>query len=173
MNYSCPVVIVRASGEPAEKRGAAWMLTDLSATAYFDGSVSLGVGDEIHCELFDEPRVVAGIRPFARPNASMQYWRVDIIPRSQWVSKPAAAPPTLNQALDDLQASVEQLDSNVSRHDAAIDIAQIRMELKRSRPDKSHIIGLVSRLSAVAGLEQKSANLLPLVERSSLMSADS
>jgi hypothetical protein len=78
--------------------------------------------------------------------------------------------PTLNQLFDDLQATVEQLDSNVSRHDAAIDIEQIGMELKRSRPDQSRVIGSVSRLSAVAGLEDKSANLLPLVERLFLVS---
>jgi hypothetical protein len=166
MNYSCPVVIVRASGAPAEKPGAARMLTDLSTTAFFDGSVSLHVGDEIHCELFDEPRVVAGVSPFARPNASMQYWKVEIVPRSRWVSeRPPDRPPTLTQALDDLQATVERLDSNVSRHDAAIDIEQIRLELKRSRPDKPRVIASISRLSAVAGLEEKSANLLPLVER--------
>ena len=83
---------------------------------------------------------------------------------AKWIKDPVP-PPTLEQALDDLQATVEQLLSNVSRHDAAIDIAQIRMELQRSRPEKSRVIGLVSRLSTVAGLEEKSANLLPLVER--------
>ena len=67
--------------------------------------------------------------------------------------------------LDDLQATAERVDSNVSRHDAAIDIEQIRMKLKRSRPDTSRVIRSVSGLSAVAGLEGKSANLLPLVER--------
>jgi hypothetical protein len=140
MNYSCPVVIVRASGVAADKRGAARMLTDLSTTAFFDGSVSLVVGAEIHCELFDDPQVVARVRPFARPNAAMQYWKVEIIPRSRWVSeRPPARPPTLSQVLDDLQATVEQLDSNVSRHDAAIDIEQIRLELKRSRPDRTEL----------------------------------
>jgi hypothetical protein len=162
-------VIVRASGVAAEKRGAALMQTDLSTTAFFDGSVSLAPGDEIHCELFDEPRVVAGGSPFARPNASMQYWKVHIVPRSEWVG-PLARPPTLQRALDDLQTTVEQLDFNVSRYEAALDIEQIRMELKRSRPDKSRVIGSVRRLSAVAGLEQKSANLLPLVERLFLIS---
>jgi hypothetical protein len=171
MNYSCPVVIVHASGVAAEKRDAARMLTDLSTTAFFDGSVSLAVGDEIHCELFDDPRVVASVIPYARPSAAMQYWKVDIIPGSRWVNeRPPARPPTLKQALDDLQATVEQLDSNVSRHDAAIDIEQIRMELKRSRPDRSRVIGSVSRLSTVAGLEEKSANLLPLIERIFLVS---
>jgi hypothetical protein len=166
MNYSCTAMIVRASGAAGEKPGAAWMLTDLSTTALFDGSVSLHVGDEIHCELFDEPRVVAGVRPFARPHASMQYWKADIVPRSTWVSaRPPAGPPTLTQALDDLQTTVERLVSNVSRYDAAIDIEQIRMELKRSRPDKSRVIWLVNRLSTVAGLEEKAADLLPLVER--------
>ncbi len=166
MFYSCPVVIVRASGVAAGKPGAARMLTDLSATAFFDGSVSLAVGDEIHCELFEEPRIVAAVWPFARPNASMQQWKVDLVPRSDWVDERSRArPPTLKQALDDLRAAVEQLDSNVSRHDAAIDIEQIRMELKRSRPDKSRVIGLINRLGVVAGLEGKSANVLPLVER--------
>ena len=163
MNYSCPVVLVRASGA-AEERRAARMQTDLSTTAFFDGSVSLAPGDEIHCELFDEPRVVAAVIPFARRDSSMQRWQVHIVPRAEWIKDPVR-PPALEQALDDLQTAVEQLLSNVSRHDAAIDIAQIRMELQRSRPDKSRVIWLVSRLSGVAGLEEKSASLLPLVAR--------
>jgi len=163
MNYSCPVVLVRASGAEEEGR-AARMRTDLSPLAYFDGSVVPAPGDEIHCELFDEPHVVAGVIPFARRYSSMQCWQVHIVPRAKWIKDPVP-PPTLEQALDDLQATVEQLLSNVSRHDAAIDIAQIRMELQRSRPEKSRVIGLVSRLSTVAGLEEKSASLLPLVER--------
>ena len=85
----------------------------------------------------------------ARRFSSMQCWQVHIVPRADWIKDPVR-PPTLEQALDDLQTRAEQLLSNVSRHDAAIDIAQIRMELQRSRPDKSRVIWLVSRLSAVA-----------------------
>ena len=68
--------------------------------------------------------------PLPDPMPATQYWQVDIVPRSKWIRDGRSRPPTLKQALDGLQATVEQLVSNVSRHDAAIDIEQIRMELR-------------------------------------------
>lgn len=192
--YSCLVTIVRAPGSVRETHGTALMLTDLTTTL-FEAFVSIHAGDEIHGDLFDEPRLVASVTPYARPHASMQYWRVNIVPRSQVSQRPPTGPPItstrpvaavtvgaagravenfftpspelapLMRALDDVERTVEQLDSTVSRHDAAIDIEQIRMELKRFRADKSRVLGSVSRLNAVAGLEEESATLLPLVER--------
>jgi hypothetical protein len=66
--------------------------------------------------------------------------------------------------LDAIRDAVDHVTSSDDRKDAVIDVEQIRLELQRSKPEKSRIWDALGRLNTISGLAEKTAKLLPALE---------
>jgi hypothetical protein len=66
--------------------------------------------------------------------------------------------------LDAIRDAVEHLTSSNDRRDAVIDVEQIRLELQRSKPEKSRIWDALGRLNTISGLAEKTAKLMPALD---------
>ncbi len=89
---SRPVTVIRHPGTPEERRWDTRMGGDLDTTALFQASDTVVTGDEIHCDVFDQPRVVLRTKPVFG-SGELAYWEAAIIPRSEWNSLHSAKRP--------------------------------------------------------------------------------
>ena len=89
---SVDVDVVQAPGTPEEKRWSASIGGDLDTQALFYASDRIRIGDEIHSEFFDEPRIVASVTPVTASDGSLTHWEARMVPLSQW--KRASRPPS-------------------------------------------------------------------------------
>jgi hypothetical protein len=79
---SRPITVVRDAGRPSETRWGTQMGGDFVHKALFN-TREIRTGDEIHCELFDEPRVVSRVDPVLA-HSGVTHWEAKIMPRSEW-----------------------------------------------------------------------------------------
>jgi hypothetical protein len=92
------VTIVRAAGTPEELRWDTEMGGDFDAKALFQAPDRVLTGDEIHCDIFDRPRIVARVKPKLLADGEVAYWEAAITPRlerSQLAHVSVNAPPKL------------------------------------------------------------------------------
>ena len=188
------VTIVRARGTPEEKTWEAQMGGDRARKALFYLDDRVKTGDEIHCELFDEPKVISKVDP-SLTMSGVSHWEAEMMPQSEWSRRHAAALPNIMmtgqgarvnigssdqsiqhfhnaqadnaavlQALEEIKAAIQALGSSVESKDASLDVEQLKTELQRSKPDKSLVWTLVERLNGLAGLAEKIAKLTPLLQ---------
>jgi hypothetical protein len=188
------VTIIRARGTPDEKSWEAQMGGDRARKALFYLDDRIKTGDEIHCELFDEPKIISKVDP-AMTMSGVSHWEADMMPQSEWRRHHGAALPNITltgqgarvnigssdhsiqhfhnaqadnaavlQALEEIRAAIKGLGSSVESKDASLDVDQLKTELQRSKPDKSLIWTLVERLNGLAGLAEKVAKLTPLLQ---------
>ena len=75
--------VVRDVGTPQETRSTIRMGGNFVNKALFHVEDNVKTGREIHCELFDEPRVIARVDP-AVVNTGVSHWMARIMPRSEW-----------------------------------------------------------------------------------------
>jgi hypothetical protein len=71
------VTVIRDAGTPAETRWTTQMGGDFVHTGLFHEQVK--TGDEIHCELFDEPRVIVRVDPVLMM-VGIAHWKATIMP---------------------------------------------------------------------------------------------
>ena len=79
---SVPVEIVHASDTPDERRWSTDMGGDQATKALLNPPDRVVTGDEIHCELFDEPRIVTSVHPVTSLDGSVSYWEAEMLPQS-------------------------------------------------------------------------------------------
>jgi hypothetical protein len=79
---SRPITVVRDVGGPSETRWDTQMGGDFVYKALFN-TREIRTGDEIHCDLFDEPRVVSRVDPVLA-HGGVSHWEAKIMPRSEW-----------------------------------------------------------------------------------------
>jgi hypothetical protein len=93
---SRPVAIIRSAGTPEELRWDTSMGGDFDKKALFQTDDRVMTGDAIHCDIFDQLRVIVHVKPvFA--NGEVAYWEADIAPRSEWNRQFQIGLPGLNQ----------------------------------------------------------------------------
>ena len=80
---SRPVTIVRGAGTPEELRWETRMGGDFDTKALFQSSDRVVTGDELHCDVFDQPRLVLRVKAVLA-NGEVAYWEAPIIPVSEW-----------------------------------------------------------------------------------------
>ena len=69
------------------------------------------------------------------------------------------------RVLEEIKVAIQQnVGSPAESKDASLDVEQLKMELQRSKPDKSLIWALVERLNSLVGLAEKIAKLTPLLQ---------
>jgi hypothetical protein len=78
-----PVTIIRARGTADEKSWEAQMGGDLARKALFYIDDRIKTGDEVHCELFDEPKVISKVNP-AMTLSGPSHWEAEMMPQSEW-----------------------------------------------------------------------------------------
>jgi hypothetical protein len=78
-----PVTLVRYAGTPRETRWQTRMGGDFVRTALFLAQDKVEIRDEIHCDAFDEPRVISRVDPVV-VNIGISHWNAGIEPRSEW-----------------------------------------------------------------------------------------
>ena len=67
--------------------------------------------------------------------------------------------------LEEIRTAIQQnLGSSPESKDAALDVDQLKAEVQRSKPDKNLVWSLVERLNGLAGLAEKVAKLMPLLQ---------
>lgn len=191
-----PVTVVRGAKTADEKRWETRMGGDLSRKALFYIDDKIKTGDEIHADVFDEPRIVVRVTP-SLVAEGVSHWEAEMLPQSEWQLRHRAALPPITvtgmgarvnvhsvdqstqnfhnqyndnaaliQALDDVKAMIQQQAISADeRNDAIVDVEQIKMEMQRSKPDKGRIWTLMDRLNGVAGLAEKLAKLVPLLQQ--------
>lgn len=82
------VTVIRAAETPNETRWQTYAGGDLENTALFEPADRLVTGDEIHCDIFDEPRVIVGVTPVLA-GVDVHYWKAVIYPKSSRVAQAA------------------------------------------------------------------------------------
>jgi hypothetical protein len=75
------VTIVRAAGTSEELRWDVQMGGDFDSKALFQPADRVKVGDEIHCDVFDIPRIVERVKPILLGNGEVAHWDAKISPR--------------------------------------------------------------------------------------------
>jgi hypothetical protein len=90
---SVPVDIVHAPGTPEEKRWSTLMGGDLATKALFHPPDRVKTGDEIHGNVFDEPRIISSVNPVTALDGSVTYWEARMLPLSQWKRENSHLPP--------------------------------------------------------------------------------
>jgi hypothetical protein len=80
---SRPVTIIRHPGTPEEYRWDARMGGDFDAKALFQASDKVIPGDEIHCDLFDVPRIVLRVKAVLG-SGEISHWKVMMAPQPEW-----------------------------------------------------------------------------------------
>lgn len=74
------VTVVRDAGTPREKRWNVRMGGDFVRKVIFNDQDSAKTGDEIHCDLYDEPRIVVRVDPVLM-HLGVAHWEAIIVPR--------------------------------------------------------------------------------------------
>jgi hypothetical protein len=193
------VTIIRARGTPDEKTWEAQMGGDRARNALFYLDDRVKTGDEIHCELFDEPKIITKVDP-SMTLSGPSHWEAEMMPQSEWQRRYRPPSPnitvtgqgarvnvgSLDQSvqhfhgaaadnaailhlLEEIRTAIQQnLGSSPESKDAALDVEQLKAEVQRSKPDKSLVWSLVERLNGLAGLAEKVAKLMPLLQHLSL-----
>ncbi len=186
------VTIVRDAGAQTEKRWQTTMGGDLRHKALFHLDDRVRTGDELHAEYFDEPRVIARVDPCGTNNG-ISHWEAQMVSQSEWKRCHAQSQPyvvvsgegarvnvnsidqsvqhfhgldyeAISRVLDDMKSTIVQaVLSEDEKNDAAIDIEQLRGELRRSRPDGSRLRALLDRLQTLAGLAEITSRLISLL----------
>ena len=104
LNPSFPVTIIHAPGRPTERRWHTRIGGDCDRRALVQSEDRVALGDEIHCEFFDQPRIVVRVKPVFGSGA-VAYWEAEIVPRSEW--NPSANAAVLPKA-EESQAPVRR-----------------------------------------------------------------
>jgi hypothetical protein len=187
------VTIVRARGTPDEKSWQAQMGGDLARKALFYIDDRIKTGDEIHCELFDEPKIISKVDP-SLMLSGVSHWEAEMMPQSEWDRRHGVALPQITvtgqgarinigsadhssqhfhnaqsdaavlQALEEIKAAIAQhVASPAESKDASLDVEQLKMELQRSKPDQNSIGKFIDRLNGLAGLADKVTKLTVLL----------
>jgi hypothetical protein len=77
------VTVIRAHGTADEKRWEAQMGGDGARKALFYIDDRVKTGDEVHCELFDEPKIISRVDP-AMTMDGPSHWEAEMMPQSEW-----------------------------------------------------------------------------------------
>lgn len=188
------VTIIRARGTPDEKRWEAQMGGDRARKGLFYVEDRVKTGDEIHCELFDEPKIISKVDP-SLMMSGVSHREAEMIPQSERNRRHRPALPLITftgpgarvnigsvdhssqhfhnsqsdaavlQVLEEIKTAVAQLAvSPIESKDAALDVEQLKTELQRSKPDKRLIWKLVEPLNGLAGLAEKVSKLVPFLQ---------
>jgi hypothetical protein len=78
------VTVIRNAGTATETRREIRMGGDFTSTALFNPEDGVIPGEEIHHELFDEPRIVTRGNPIGTRDGMLFRWEAEIMPRSEW-----------------------------------------------------------------------------------------
>ncbi|HEY6988075.1 MAG TPA: hypothetical protein VH369_06815 [Bryobacteraceae bacterium] len=188
------VTIFRARGTPDEKSWEAQMGGDRARKALFYIDDRVKTGDEIHCELFDEPKIISKVDP-SMTMSGVSHWEAEMMPRSEWQRRYGSPSHNITvtgqgarvnvgstdqsvqhfhnvqddaaivHLLEEIKTAIQQnFGTTAESKDAALDVDQLKIELQRSRPDKSLVWTLVERLNSLAGLAEKVSKLTPLLQ---------
>jgi hypothetical protein len=107
-----PVTIVRARGTPDEKTWEAQMGGDRARKALFYRDDRVKTGDEIQCELFDEPKIVSRVDP-VMTMSGLSHWEAEMVPKSQWQK-------LQREALSNITVTGQGARVNIGSHDHSI-----------------------------------------------------
>jgi hypothetical protein len=188
------VTVIRAHGTADEKRWEAQMGGDRARKALFYIDDRVKTGDEVHCELFDEPKIISKVDP-AMAFDGPSHWEAEMMPQSEWNRRHAPSSPHITmtgqgariniasadhssqhfhnaqsdaavlQALEEIKAAIAQhVASPAESKDASLDVEQLKMELQRSKPDQNSIGKFIDRLNSLAGLADKVTKLTVLLQ---------
>jgi len=189
------VTIIRARGTPDEKTWEAQMGGDRARTALFYLDDRVKTGDEIHCELFDEPKIISKVDPVMILSGP-SHWEAEMVPQSEWNRRRGATLPNIMvtgqgarvnigsldhshqdfrhadddnaavlRVLEEIQATIHHQNlSPAASKDASLDVDQLKIELQRSKPDKSKIGALIEGLNCLVGVADKIAKLTALLQ---------
>jgi hypothetical protein len=94
-----------------EKRWDTRMGGDLAQNALFYLEDRVKTGDELHCEIFDEPRVITKVDP-ALMLSGISHWEARIVPLSEWRRRNRALP-NINVTGPGARVNFHSLDQSV------------------------------------------------------------
>ena len=86
------MTVIREAGTNEELRREMNVGGDFRSQPLFDAQDKIQPGDEVHSDLFDEPRVIMRVEPVLG-QTDLLYWIAEIIPRSEWRRRYKTAPP--------------------------------------------------------------------------------
>ncbi|MGA2154511.1 MAG: hypothetical protein ABSH37_08850 [Bryobacteraceae bacterium] len=99
---SRPITVVRDAGTAAEFRWDTCAGGDFKKYLLFRTQDRVKTCDGVHCELFDEPRIIVRVDPDLM-QGGVRNWRATITPRSLWRSGHQASPERPEPAADALR----------------------------------------------------------------------
>ena len=113
------VTVVRETGTAHEMSWKTQMGGDLARNALFHVEDRVKTGDEIYCDAFDEPRVIARVDP-SLVMEGISHWVAAIVPRSEWNRQhKSAAQPTIVVTGQGARVNLGSLDQSVQHFGGA------------------------------------------------------
>ena len=86
-----PATIVRSPGTAEETQWTAVIGGDFDQKALLQADDRVMFGDEIHCDRFDQPRLVVRVKPHIG-SGKIAFWEATLIPHSDWLRLYATSP---------------------------------------------------------------------------------
>jgi hypothetical protein len=127
------VTIVRARGTPDEKRWDAQMGGDRARKALFYIDDRVKTGDEIHRDLFDEPKIITKVDP-SMMLSGVSHWEAEMTPQSEWQRRYRQPLPNITVTGQGARVNVGSLVQSVQHfHGAAADKAAMLNLLEEIR----------------------------------------
>lgn len=150
-----PVEIVRGRGTTEEKRWSALMAGNLATNALFQPEDRVRTGDEIHCELFDEPRVLTAVHPDTSLSGDLSCWKAEMVPQSRWNRQNQPAAPTFNATGQGARINVGSIDRSVQQfHNARPEFEAVLRELDSIKSAIAQLASGEDRDEAAIDVEQ-------------------
>ena len=126
------VTIVREAGTAEEASWKTQMGGDLARKALFHVEDRVKTGDEIHCDVFDEPRVVARVDP-SLCMEGVSHWEATIVPRSEWNRLHRNIQSTIMVTGQGARVNLGSLDQSVQHFSGATEIGAVLKSLDEIR----------------------------------------
>jgi hypothetical protein len=140
------VTIIRARETPDEKMWETQMGGDLKRQALFYLADRVKTGDEIHSDVFDEPRIISKVNP-SLMLSGVSHWEAEIMPQSEWQRYHREALPSITVSGQGARVNIGSADHSVQHfHNVEADntavlrvLDEIKAAIQRtvSSPDKS------------------------------------
>jgi hypothetical protein len=126
------VTIVRHARTAQEASWKTRMGGDLARKALFHMEDRVKTGDEIHSEVFDEPRVVARVDP-SLVMEGVSHWEATIMPQSEWNRLHRNVQPTILVSGQGARVNLGSLDQSVQYFGGATGISTVLKALDEIR----------------------------------------
>jgi hypothetical protein len=132
------VTIVRARGTPDEKSWEAQMGGDRARKALFYIDDRIKTGDEIHSELFDEPKIISKVDP-SMMMSGVSHWEAEMMPQSEWNRRHGAVLPNITMTGQGARVNIGSSDhSSQHFHNAQADNAAVLQALEEIKAAIAH-----------------------------------